>query len=54
MRITKTHKRHETTRLRDYEAMVCLEVPKSRVSKSKDQKNMKSLIPYFAVLLALG
>ena len=54
MRITKTHKRHETTRLRDYEAMACLEIPKSRVSKSKDQKNMKSLIPYFAVLLALG
>ena len=30
------HIGHETTGLRDYEALACLEVPKSRVSKSKD------------------
>ena len=54
MRIIKTHKRHETTRLRDYRAMVCPEVTKSRVSKSKEPKHMKSLIPYLAALLVLG
>ena len=50
----KIHKRHETSRLRDYEAMACPEVPKSRVSKSKEPKTMKSLVPYLAILLALG
>ena len=54
MRIIKTHKRHETTRLRDYRAMACPEVTKSRVSKSKEPKHMKSLIPYLAALLVLG
>ena len=34
--------------------MACPEVTKSRVSKSKEPKHMKSLIPYLAALLVLG
>ena len=54
MRIIKTHKRHETSRLRDFETSHCPVVLQSRVSKPKDQKNMKCLIPYLTVLLAFG
>ena len=53
MRKISLHKRHETTRLRDYGTLACLEVPKSCVSKTKDKKTMKSLVPYLAVILAL-
>ena len=33
------HKRRETARLRDYGKPACLEVPKSRVPKSKNKMN---------------
>ena len=36
MSIFSLHKRHETMRLRDYGTLAYLEVPKSRVPKSKD------------------